>query len=191
MSAGLTQVLSELNGANFSFKPGAIIPAETIVGRTVFLQSGLVKFCDKSGVLIFRLLPGEILDADLSEELNLSSGDSIIEAETAVVFTSLSPENQKTISEENTEWSKSLKSSRKALFRRLIGSVCSTNSCMESQIIKYLNNLREISNSDEIPVTHAVIAKDLGSAREVVSRGLKKLENEGKLQLKRGKIVMK
>jgi CRP/FNR family transcriptional regulator len=40
-------------------------------------------------------------------------------------------------------------------------------------------------------VTHAVIAKDLGSVREVVSRGLKKLENEGKLQLKRGKIVMK
>jgi CRP/FNR family transcriptional regulator len=36
--------------------------------------------------------------------------------------------------------------------------------------------------------THEDIAKDIGTAREVVSRLLKELEKQGLLELKRGKI---
>lgn len=43
-------------------------------------------------------------------------------------------------------------------------------------------------NSKEIEITHQKLADELGTAREVVSRLLKKLENEGKIQLLRGKI---
>ena len=43
-------------------------------------------------------------------------------------------------------------------------------------------------NSDTINLTHEQIAKYLGSAREVVSRMLKYLENDGIIQLSRGAV---
>lgn len=43
-------------------------------------------------------------------------------------------------------------------------------------------------NTDIIYVTHDDIANQLGSAREVISRQLKKWENENKIKLYRGKI---
>lgn len=43
-------------------------------------------------------------------------------------------------------------------------------------------------NSDEIKITHSEIAKDLGTAREVVSRMLKHFENEGMISMSRGII---
>ncbi|MDH5752548.1 MAG: helix-turn-helix domain-containing protein [Deltaproteobacteria bacterium] len=39
-------------------------------------------------------------------------------------------------------------------------------------------------------MTHAQLAIDLGSAREVISRTLKKLEREGGVSLVRGKIMV-
>lgn len=43
-------------------------------------------------------------------------------------------------------------------------------------------------NSSTIETTHSEIAKDLGTAREVVSRMLKHFENEGMIKMKRGVI---
>lgn len=57
---------------------------------------------------------------------------------------------------------------------------------IEDRIKSYLNMH---ANDDKIIVnTHENIARDIGSSREVVSRKLKELENEGYLSLKRGKI---
>ncbi|MBN2878230.1 MAG: Crp/Fnr family transcriptional regulator [Clostridia bacterium] len=62
-------------------------------------------------------------------------------------------------------------------------------SSIEDRIKSYLN----MHSDDEgvVTNTHENIAKDIGSSREVVSRKLKELENEGYVQLKRGKIVLK
>ena len=43
-------------------------------------------------------------------------------------------------------------------------------------------------NNNEIEITHQKLADELGTAREVVSRLLKRLENDGKIKLLRGKI---
>ena len=43
-------------------------------------------------------------------------------------------------------------------------------------------------NSEHIEITHSTIAKDLGTAREVVSRMLKHFENEGMIKVSRGAI---
>ena len=44
------------------------------------------------------------------------------------------------------------------------------------------------SKEDVLTITHEAIAKDIGSAREVVSRMLKYFESEGIVQLFRGGI---
>ena len=58
---------------------------------------------------------------------------------------------------------------------------------MDFRLIERLKE-KQKSNTDEIEITHQKLADELGTAREVVSRLLKKLENERKIKLLRGKI---
>jgi CRP/FNR family transcriptional regulator len=61
---------------------------------------------------------------------------------------------------------------------------------MEERLLKYLHDKAIINSSTEIEVTHQGIATDLHTSRVVVSRILKKLENEGKLELKRNRVLL-
>lgn len=61
---------------------------------------------------------------------------------------------------------------------------------IEARILEYLRagSLSQRGKNRVVYVTHQRIAVDIGSSREVVSRALKSLERQGKLQLSRGKI---
>lgn len=59
---------------------------------------------------------------------------------------------------------------------------------VDKRILELLEIKSNINNNNEIFMTHQQIANELGTAREVVSRLLKKLENDGKVKLMRGKI---
>ena len=52
---------------------------------------------------------------------------------------------------------------------------------MDTRLFNHLRQKAEITASDTVKQTHAQIANDLGTAREVISRVMKKLENEGKI----------
>lgn len=58
----------------------------------------------------------------------------------------------------------------------------------DKRLINYLEEYSSLGNSSLLRVTHDTIAKDLGTAREVVSRMLKYFEKEGKIKLSRGTI---
>jgi CRP/FNR family transcriptional regulator len=53
---------------------------------------------------------------------------------------------------------------------------------MDKRILDYLVNKAELTGRNPIKISHRQIAAELGTAREVVSRLLKKLENEGKIR---------
>ncbi len=59
---------------------------------------------------------------------------------------------------------------------------------MDERIFKYVKDKAMVNNDDVINVTHQNIAYDLHTSRVVVSRLLKKLENEGKIELNRNSI---
>lgn len=59
---------------------------------------------------------------------------------------------------------------------------------MDERLLKYLRDKAMVSNDDVLHVTHKEIAQDLHTSRVVVSRLLKKLENESKIELFRNKI---
>ena len=52
---------------------------------------------------------------------------------------------------------------------------------MDSRILEYLKAKMKLTGKNQLKISHRQIANDLGTAREVVSRVIKKLENEGKV----------
>lgn len=59
---------------------------------------------------------------------------------------------------------------------------------MDERIFKYLKDKAMVTQDDVLYVTHSNIAEDLHTSRVVVSRLLKKLENEQKIKLYRNSI---
>lgn len=59
---------------------------------------------------------------------------------------------------------------------------------MDERLFKYLKDKAMVNNNDALVTTHKQISEDLHTSRVVVSRLLKKLENEGKIKLFRNSI---
>ena len=59
---------------------------------------------------------------------------------------------------------------------------------MDERLFKYLKDKAMVTHNDVIQTTHQQISQDLHTSRVVVSRLLKKLENEDKIQLFRNSI---
>ncbi len=59
---------------------------------------------------------------------------------------------------------------------------------MDERIFKYLKDKAMVTQDDVLHITHSQIAEDLHTSRVVVSRLLKKLENEHKIKLFRNSI---
>jgi CRP/FNR family transcriptional regulator, anaerobic regulatory protein len=53
---------------------------------------------------------------------------------------------------------------------------------MDKRLYDYLQEKVNLTNKNPLKISHRQIANELGTAREVVSRIMKKLENEGKLK---------
>ncbi|EEG78894.1 Crp/Fnr family transcriptional regulator [Dethiobacter alkaliphilus] len=59
---------------------------------------------------------------------------------------------------------------------------------IKQRLAKFLIMLANERSSDKLKITHEQIALEIGSSREVISRTLKNLEEEGAVQLSRGRI---
>ncbi|PIF45030.1 CRP/FNR family transcriptional regulator [Chryseobacterium sp. 52] len=61
---------------------------------------------------------------------------------------------------------------------------------VDERLLDLLNKKSELINSRTIVITHEQLANELGTARVVVSRLLKQLEEAGRLKLGRNKILL-
>ena len=61
---------------------------------------------------------------------------------------------------------------------------------VDERLLNLLQKKKELSESNVINTTHEQLANELGTARVVVSRLLKKLEEDGILQISRNKITL-
>lgn len=59
---------------------------------------------------------------------------------------------------------------------------------MDERLLKHLQDKAKVNHNEVISTTHQDIAYDLNTSRVVISRLLKKLEKEGKLQMHRNQI---
>jgi len=61
---------------------------------------------------------------------------------------------------------------------------------IDERLWQLLEKKKEILQSNTLNITHEQLANELGTARAVVSRLLKQLEQSGRLQLSRNKIIL-
>lgn len=61
---------------------------------------------------------------------------------------------------------------------------------MDHRILQYLEEKRQVTGQTVLKLSHRQIANDLGSVREVITRTLKKLENDGKIKQDSGSIEL-
>ena len=61
---------------------------------------------------------------------------------------------------------------------------------LDTRLICLLGRMSRVSDTDTIHITHAELARELASSREVISRLLKSLERRGCIQLGRGSIQL-
>jgi CRP/FNR family transcriptional regulator len=77
---------------------------------------------------------------------------------------------------------------------RLIEMVSSIDSLafsrLDERLLKYLTDKVKIMNTNTLIITHQEIADDINTSRVVVSRLLKVLENEGKIKIRRNRIII-
>lgn len=98
--------------------------------------------------------------------------------------------------EKMEEWTTKYKSWRNFVFdsyhKRLIEAIETIDSIaflkMDERLLKYLKDKSKVNKDHTINNTHQEIAYDLHTSRVVVSRLLKKLENDGKVKLNRNNI---
>jgi len=61
---------------------------------------------------------------------------------------------------------------------------------LDNRLLKYLTDKVKIMQDHTLYITHQEIANDINTSRVVVSRLLKKLENEGKVKIRRNRIII-
>lgn len=61
---------------------------------------------------------------------------------------------------------------------------------MDERLLEFIQKKCDVAGSRELSITHEQIARELGTARVVVSRLLKQMENEGLVELGRNKITL-
>jgi len=61
---------------------------------------------------------------------------------------------------------------------------------MDERLVVYLDNQQKVLQTQQLYITHQEIANDLHSSREVISRLLKKMEQQNRLKLHRNYIEM-
>jgi len=60
---------------------------------------------------------------------------------------------------------------------------------LDKRLLDYLVKRTSLSRSDSLKISHRQIASELGTAREVISRLMKKLEQEGKVRQQNNNII--
>jgi len=61
---------------------------------------------------------------------------------------------------------------------------------LDDRLLRYLKNKVEMMNDNVLKITHQEVADDLNTSRVVVSRLLKVLEKEGKIEIRRNRIIV-
>lgn len=62
---------------------------------------------------------------------------------------------------------------------------------MDQRLMRYLQDKAKVNQNEMLNITHQQVSKDMHTSRVVVSRILKKLENEEKIKLQRNFILVK
>jgi CRP/FNR family transcriptional regulator len=140
---------------------------------------------------VYFLNPGEVCSMSVScglydRQFNVKA---VTEEDSLII--SVPPDIMRTWLMKYPEWTDFIISSYRLRFESLLDVLDQVSFLkLDARLWNYLQRLRSNSeNKDELIISHQQIASDLNSTREVISRLLKSMENEGFLETGRGKLT--
>lgn len=176
-------------------KGAAILDKERECNGLIVVKSGQLRAFfemeDGKALTLYRLLAGDICILSAACVLKNITFEITLDAEKesavyfipAVVWAALGERSAAV-----KQFSMELVSERFSEVMWVVEQMATKN--MGQRVAAFLLEQSALEGSDTLAVTHDAIARNLGTAREVVSRVLKYLENDGLLTLSRGKITL-
>jgi len=157
------------------------------------LISGAIKILreDENGdeLVLYYLEKGDTCAMTLSCCMGQSKSKIRAVAETDVALIMLPKENMATWLGTYKTWQNYILQSYHNRMDELLDAVDTIAFLkMDERLFKYLKDKAMVTHNDVLQVTHKQISEDLHTSRVVVSRLLKKLENEQKIKLFRNSI---
>lgn len=179
------------------FKAGTVILRQGQYIKVIpLLATGLAKVfkeepANGNEVLLYYIKPGESCVMSLTTLIRngTSQVKAVIEEDADVVV--IPADKALTIAKKYPKWNEFVYDLFNAKFEELLHVIeVLTFSNKDTRLLDYLRKEAKLKKSNSLQTTHQHIADDLGSSREVISRLLKKLEQQGYLQLKQGEILL-
>lgn len=179
-----------------SFAPGEfILSKNTECNGLILVKSGQLRAFfeleDGKEITLYRLLPQDVCILSASCILKNITFEVTLEAEKPSVVYFIPASVVSTLSEHSRtvqQFTMDLVASRFSEVMWIMEQIVSKN--MGQRVAAFLLEQSVLEASATLTITHDTIARNLGTAREVISRILKYLENDGMLKLSRGKITL-
>lgn len=159
------------------------------------VRSGIIRVfistSDGNEITLYRLMSGDMCILSVVCIMNMNSLDIHMEAERDSEVSMLPAWVYQKLNEDNNavkDFTQKILTERFQAAMQVVSDLAFNN--VGKRLAKGLLQQMKLSGSQELLITHEALAKDIGSAREVVSRTLKHFENLGIVHLSRGKITI-
>lgn len=187
--------LSDL-GITKYFDAGDTIVTEDAPVRSIpIVTSGSVKVMQSDDtykeMVLYYLQPGETCIMSFLAGLyhDTSKVKAVAEEESEVLFIPVDKVHE--LIREHPEWLNYIFKIYHKRFIELLNVVDAVAfKKMDERLLQFLQKRCEVMETDTLMMTHDQLAQELGTAREVISRLLKKMEAEGLVRLGRNKIIL-
>ncbi len=178
------------------FSEGDIILNENAYIRAIpIVLSGCIGVMrtddDGREILLYYINPGEscIMSFLGGIHNDTSKVKAIVEEETEIIFIPIDKVNL--LIKENPEWLDYIFRLYHKRFEELLEVVNDVAfKKMDERLLNFIKKRCELTKNTTLQITHEHLANELGTARVVVSRLLKQMEDKGLLKLGRNKISL-
>lgn len=183
-------------GITKSFETGDQIISEQMTARSIpVVVEGRVKVIrtdeELKEMVLYYLQPGEACIMSFLAGLfnDTSKVKAVAESPCRVLFIPLQKMQQ--LIQENAEWLTYMFEIYHKRFEELLQVVDAIAfKSMDERLLNFIKKRSRVTRSKTLRMTHDQLAKELGTAREVISRLLKKMEEKDLVQLGRNKITL-
>ena len=183
-------------GNSKHFAEGDVILSENAYIRAIpIILSGSIRVMrsDNEGreILLYYIRAGEscIMSFLGGIHHNTSKVKAIAEEDTEILF--IPVEKVSMLIKEYPEWLDYIFRLYNKRFEELLEVVNAVAfKKMDERLLNFIQKKCALTNSNTLQITHEQLANELGTARVVVSRLLKQMEDEGLVKLGRNKIVL-
>ncbi|HSQ45250.1 MAG TPA: Crp/Fnr family transcriptional regulator [Ginsengibacter sp.] len=184
----------ESNAEIIEFEEGEdLIKSGQNIKYTMLIKNGLVKIYredeDGNEIFMYHLEPGQACALSILCAVQHKTSEIKATAVKPTEVYSIPVHLVEQWMKEYKSWYQFILSTYRSRFEELLNTIDAIAfKNMDERLVMYLKKHSEISNNKIITVTHAQIAAELTTSREVVSRLLKKLAERGLIKVNRQNI---